>query len=67
MSNKIVNITINKLDITQLTKCHAHLNDKCNTSNYSGAYLNELRELVVTLIEAGYAGKTSVTAPDLTI
>jgi hypothetical protein len=67
MAQKVVDIKIKKLDITQLVKMHHSLHSKCSTSSFDGAYLFELRELLTTIIKAGYNNQSEVFAPDLTI
>lgn len=69
MTNKVVDITILKLDVTQLTKIREYLtNDRCNQYTYQGAYLYELRELVDTILQSVYLkDERVITAPSLTI
>lgn len=68
MTNKVVDITIKKLDVTQLMKARQTFTQKeCSTSNVSGAYRKELIELVDAILDAAYANKNTVIAPDMTI
>ena len=68
MTNKVVDITIKKLDATQLMKMRAYCNNQnCNTGTVHGAYMNELREFMDAILDAAYANKSTITAPDLTI
>lgn len=68
MTNKVVNITIQKLDVTQLMKIRQFFtNEKCNKGSVHGAYNYELRELIDSILEGAYSNKNSIIAPDLTI
>lgn len=68
MVQKVVTLTLEKLDITQLTKMRECLpTNLCNRGNYSGAYRYEIAELLDAMILAGYSGKTVIRAPDLTV
>jgi hypothetical protein len=69
MTQKVVNITIKNLDITQLSKCadafRGHVS--MQPCSVSGAYNKELYAFIQQLIEAGYAGQQEVRAVHLTI
>jgi len=67
MSNKRVNLTLVNLDITQLSKIRQSVALNTNRSCVHGAYGYELRELLDSIITAGYANKTVLVAPELTI
>lgn len=68
MSQKIVTVTIKNLDVTQLTKIRDYFsNNMCHPSNYQGAYMRELRELVDTILQNTRQGVNTFEAPGLTI
>ena len=68
MSNKRINLTLVNLDITQLSKIRQYTSGMCtNKTSVHGAYGYELRELLDAIIAAGYANKTVLVAPELTI
>ncbi len=68
MTNKVVDITIKKLDATQLMKMRSYFDNRnCDRGSIQGAYMYELRELMDAILEAAYANKSTITAPDLTI
>jgi hypothetical protein len=68
MSNKRVNLTLVNLDITQLSKIRQYTSGiSTDKTSVHGAYGYELRELLDAIISAGYANKTVLVAPELTI
>jgi hypothetical protein len=70
MTQKVVDLTIKNLDITQLLKIRQDVmfeTKNCNINNLSGAYRYELRELIDSIIAAGYDNKKEIVAPSLTI
>jgi hypothetical protein len=68
MTNKVVDITIKKLDATQVMKMRAYFNKQnCNRGTVHGAYMYELRELLDAILDGAYANKSTITAPNLTI
>ena len=68
MTNKLVTLTLENLDITQLFKIRQEFNNEnCNRNCVSGAYRYELRELLDAMLAAGYANKKVINAPALTI
>jgi hypothetical protein len=68
MSNKRVTLTLVNLDITQLSKIRQYTSGmNTDRSCVHGAYGYELRELLDSIINAGYEDKAVILAPDLTI
>jgi hypothetical protein len=69
MTQKVVNITIKNLDITQLRKCAESFQGTAtmNPTCVAGAYNKELNEFICQLIDAGYEGKTELQAHHMTI
>lgn len=68
MTQKVVNITIKQLDITQLYKIRDSFNEKnCSRTSVNGAYMYEMRELLNTVLDNVRAGNLEFKAPDLTI
>ena len=69
MTQKVIDITIKKLDITQLVKCAASFRGSATMSPWSvnGAYNKELYAFILQVIEAGYEGKPEIRAVSLTI
>lgn len=68
MTQKVVNVTIKQLDVTQLYKIRGYFNNEnCSLSSVKGAYMYELRELLDTVLHNVEAGNLEFKAPDLTI
>lgn len=70
MTNRVVTITLKKLDVTQLSKIRDHIDVPAlrRGSNYRSAYMLELVALIDTMLDAGYSNKESTTtAPPMTL